>query len=211
MICITQPIVSQSVVDSSEVKADTKLIPALIERSEVLSGCTYKIKTPLSEHALYITINNIAVDGQLRPFEVFINSKSMEHFQWIVAFTRIVSAIFRHGGEVNFLIEELRSVFDPRGGFFYKSKYVPSLVAQIGDVLEQHLVSIGAYVKDNSLQEAAKAMIEEKTKKSSKQEEKTSDDGYPEKATLCNKCMHRAVVIMDSCSTCLNCSESKCG
>ena len=159
MICITQPIVSQSVVDSSEVKADTKLIPALIERSEVLSGCTYKIKTPLSEHALYITINNIEVDGQLRPFEVFINSKSMEHFQWIVAFTRIVSAIFRHGGEVTFLIEELRSVFDPRGGFFYKSKYVPSLVAQIGDVLEQHLVSIGVYVKDNSLQVAAVTMM----------------------------------------------------
>jgi len=162
MICITQPIVSQSVVYSSEVKADTKLIPALIERSEVLSGCTYKIKTPLSEHALYITINNISRDGKLRPFEVFINSKSMEHFQWIIAFTRIVSAIFRHGGEVTFMIEELRSVFDPRGGFFYKSKYVPSLVAQIGDVLEQHLVSVGAYVKDTSMVDAAKAMVKAK-------------------------------------------------
>jgi len=211
MISINQPIVGYSLVDSVSVKAEVKPIPALIQRTEALSGSTYKIKTPLSEHALYITINNIEVDGQLRPFELFINSKSMEHFQWIVAFTRIVSAIFRHGGEVNFLIEELRSVFDPRGGFFYKSKYVPSLVAQIGDVLEQHLVSIGAYVKDNSLQVAAKAMIEEKTKKASKQEEKTSDDGYPEKATLCNKCMHRAVVIASGCAVCLNCSESRCG
>ena len=101
MIQITQPIVGYSVVDSVSEKVDVKPIPALIERTEALSGSTYKIKTPLSEHALYITINNIEVDGQLRPFELFINSKSMEHFQWIVAFTRIVSAIFRHGGEVN--------------------------------------------------------------------------------------------------------------
>lgn len=206
MICITQPIVSQSVVDSSEVMVDTKLIPALIERSEVLSGCTYKIKTPLSEHALYITINNIAVDGQLRPFELFINSKSMEHFQWIVAFTRIVSAIFRHGTDVNFLIEELRSVFDPRGGFFSKGKYVPSLVAQIGDVLEQHLVSIGAYVKDTSMVDAAKAMV--KAKMETIEE---SDGDFPQNAEVCNKCNVKAVVILDGCRTCLNCADSKCG
>lgn len=206
MIQINQPIVGYSVVDQPAVKPIVK--PTLIERTEALSGCTYKIKTPLSEHALYVTINNIEVYGQLRPFELFINSKSMDHFQWIVAFTRIVSAIFRHGGEVNFLIEELRSVFDPKGGFFHRGKYIPSLVAQIGDVLEQHLVSIGAYVKDNSLQEAAVSMVSEKL---AKQESTIGDDGYPEKATLCNKCMHRAVVIMDSCSTCLNCSESKCG
>lgn len=199
MIQINSPIVQYSVVDNSEVKSEVKPTPSLIERTDALSGCTYKIKTPLSEHALYITINNIEVDGQLRPFELFINSKSMEHFQWIVAFTRIVSAIFRHGGEVNFLIEELRSVFDPRGGFFYKSKYVPSLVAQIGDVLEQHLVSIGAYVKDNSLQVAAVAMIEEKEKASQSE------------LLLCANCNELAVVMMDGCLTCTNCGSSKCG
>jgi len=197
MVKINSPIVQYSVVDN-EVKTEVK--PSLIERTDELSGCTYKIKTPLSEHALYITINNIEVDGQLRPFELFINSKSMEHFQWIVAFTRIVSAIFRHGGEVNFLIEELRSVFDPRGGFFYKSKYVPSLVAQIGDVLEQHLVSIGAYVKDRSLQVAAVAMIAEKTKLKSSQTE----------LLLCANCNELAVVMMDGCLTCTNCGSSKC-
>jgi len=199
MIQINSPIVQYSVVDNSEVKSEVKPTPSLIERTDALSGCTYKIKTPLSEHALYITINNIEVDGQLRPFELFINSKSMEHFQWIVAFTRIVSAIFRHGGEVNFLIEELRSVFDPRGGFFYKSKYVPSLVAQIGDVLEQHLVSIGAYVRDNSLQVAAVAMIEEKEKASQSE------------LLLCANCNELAVVMMDGCLTCTNCGSSKCG
>lgn len=197
MITINQPIVSCSVVDHSKAKVEVK--STLIERTEALSGCTYKIKTPLSEHALYVTINNIEINGKLRPFELFINSKSMDHFQWIVAFTRIVSAIFRHGGEVNFLIEELRSVFDPRGGFFYKSKYVPSLVAQIGDVLEQHLVSIGAYVRDNSLQVAAVAMIEEKEKASQSE------------LLLCANCNELAVVMMDGCLTCTNCGSSKCG
>lgn len=206
MIAIHQSIIGYSVVDQTPVKAEAKPLPSLIQRTEALSGSTYKIKTPLSEHALYITINNIEVDGQLRPFEVFINSKSMEHFQWIVAFTRIVSAIFRHGGEVTFLIEELRSVFDPRGGFFYKSKYVPSLVAQIGDVLEQHLVSIGAYVKDNSLQEATKAMV--KAKMETIEE---SDSDFPPNAEVCNKCNVKAVVILDGCRTCLNCCDSRCG
>lgn len=197
MLQITQPIVGYSVVDST--KAEVK--PTLIERTEALSGSTYKIKTPLSEHALYITINNIEVDGQLRPFELFINSKSMDHFQWIVAFTRIVSAIFRHGGEVNFLIDELRSVFDPRGGFFSKGKYIPSLVAQIGDVLEQHLISLGVYVKDTSLQVAAVAMIEEKVKKSA------SND---KQKVVCPKCNEESVVIMDGCAVCVSCGDSKC-
>lgn len=195
MIQITQPIVGYSVVDQTKAKVEMK--PTLIERTEALSGSTYKIKTPLSEHALYITINNIEVDGQLRPFELFINSKSMEHFQWIVAFTRIVSAIFRHGGEVNFLIDELRSVFDPKGGYFKNGKYIPSLVAEIGDVLEQHLISLGVYVKDTSLQVAAVAMLEEK--KASKQE-----------LLLCAYCNELAVVLMDGCLTCTNCGNSKC-
>ena len=201
MISINQPIVGYSLVDPVSVKAEVKPLPALIQRTEALSGCTYKIKTPLSEHALYITINNIEVDGQPRPFELFINSKSMEHFQWIVAFTRIVSAIFRHGGEVNFLIEELRSVFDPRGGFFSNGKYVPSLVAQIGDVLEQHLISICAYVKDNSLQVAAVAMLEEKAKKSASNDKPKA---------ICHKCNEESVVIMDGCAVCVACGESKC-
>ena len=105
-----------------------------LERPETLIGSTYKIKTPLTEHALYVTINDIVLNQgteheKRRPFEIFINSKSMDHFQWIVALTRIISAVFRKGGDATFLVEELRSVFDPRGGYFKKGKYTPSLVS----------------------------------------------------------------------------------
>jgi len=116
-----------------------------VERPEMLVGSTYKIKTPLSEHALYVTINDIVLNEGTehelrRPFEVFINSKNMEHFQWIVALTLIISAVFRKGGDVTFLVHELRSVFDPRGGYFKKGgKYMPSLVAEIGDAIESHM------------------------------------------------------------------------
>lgn len=199
MISVNQPIVGYSMVDQTQSNVAVK--PSLIERTESLSGSTYKIKTPLSEHALYITINNIEVDVQLRPFELFINSKSMEHFQWIVAFTRIVSAIFRHGGEVNFLIDELRSVFCPKGGYFQKGKYIPSLVAEIGDVIERHLSELGLYVKDNSLQVAAVAMIEEK--------KVANGDGIIK--SICSKCNEAAVVIASGCATCLACGDSRCG
>ncbi len=120
-----------------------------LERPEMLLGSTYKVKTPLSEHALYVTINDVILNPgteheQRRPFEIFINSKNMEHFQWIVALTRIISAVFRKGGDVTFLVEELRSVFDPRGGYFKKGgKYMPSLVAEIGDAIECHMRTIG--------------------------------------------------------------------
>ena len=107
-----------------------------VARPEMLLGSTYKIKTPLSEHSLYVTINDIILNPQTpfekrRPFEIFINSKNMDHFQWIVALTKIISAVFRKGGDVTFLVEELRSVFDPKGGYFKKGgKYTPSLVCR---------------------------------------------------------------------------------
>ena len=134
-----------------------------LERPEMLVGSTYKVKTPLSDHALYITINDLVLNEdteheQRRPFEVFINSKNMEHFQWIVALTRIISAVFRKGGDVTFLVEELRSVFDPRGGYFKKGgKYMPSLVAEIGDVIEAHMRTIGL-LQVTELDDHAKAV-----------------------------------------------------
>lgn len=175
-----------------------------VSRPEVLSGTTYKIKTPLSEHALYVTINNIILNANttnecIHPFEIFINSKAMEHFQWIVALTRIVSAVFRKGGDVTFLIEELRSVFDPKGGYFKKGKYMPSLVAEIGSVIEQHLTNLGLYVPDNSLALAAQEMLKEKT-------QLTNEAG-----SYCLACGEYAVVIMDGCATCKSCGDSKCG
>ena len=122
-------------------------------RPEKITGSTYKVKTPVTEHALYITINDIIMNEgtpqeHRRPFEIFINSKNMDHFQWIVGLTRVMSAVFRKGGDVTFLVEELHSVFDPNGGYFKKGgKYVPSLVAEIGEVVEQHLIDIGMLKK----------------------------------------------------------------
>ena len=119
-----------------------------LKRPEMLVGATYKVKTPVSDHAMYVTINDIVLNPgtpheQRRPFEMFINSKNLEHYQWIVALTRIISAVFRKGGDVTFLVEELHSVFDPRGGYFKKGRYTPSIVAELGDVIERHLKMIG--------------------------------------------------------------------
>ncbi|CAN5266781.1 hypothetical protein BH11PSE14_BH11PSE14_01790 [soil metagenome] len=138
-----------------------------IERPEVLIGSTYKIKSPLVEHAMYVTINDIVLnqgtENELRrPFEVFINSKNMDHFQWIVALTRIMSAVFRKGGDVTFLVDEMKAVFDPRGGYFKAGGvYMPSIVAEIGSAVEEHLKMIGMIV-DPELSDAQRALIAEK-------------------------------------------------
>jgi len=191
-----------------------------LKRPEMLIGSTYKVKTPLSEHALYVTINDIILNPGTRhelrrPFEIFINSKNMDHFQWIVALTRIISAVFRKGGDVTFLVEELRSVFDPRGGYFKKGgKYMPSLVAEIGDAIECHMRMIGL-LKDDGLDEHQKKLVAEKRAQfeaaagSSVSNSEPSD--FPEGSQLCTKCHTKAAIQMDGCLTCLNCGESKCG
>jgi len=192
-----------------------------VERPETLRGSTYKVKTPLSEHALYLTINDIILNEGTehelrRPFEIFINSKNMDHFQWIVALTRIISAVFRKGGDVTFLVEELKAVFDPRGGYFKKGgKYMPSLVGEIGDVIETHLKTIGLMESDE-LDEHQQKLIAEKRaefegsrEKASSEEAEESD--FPDGATLCGKCQTKAMIQMDGCLTCLNCGDSKCG
>jgi len=190
-----------------------------LERPDMLIGSTYKVKTPLSEHALYVTINDIVLNhgtpNELRrPFEIFINSKNMDHFQWIVALTRIISAVFRKGGDVTFLVEELRSVFDPRGGYFKKGgKYMPSLVAEIGDAIECHMRMIGL-LKDDGLDEHQRKLVEEKRAQfeAAAGSAQSGDCGdFPEGSQLCIKCHTRAVVQMDGCLTCLNCGDSKCG
>jgi hypothetical protein len=190
-----------------------------LERPEMLIGSTYKVKTPLSEHALYVTINDIVLnhgtDNELRrPFEIFINSKNMDHFQWIVALTRIISAVFRKGGDVTFLVEELRSVFDPRGGYFKKGgKYMPSLVAEIGDAIECHMRMIGL-LKDDGLDEHQQKLVDEKRAQyeaAKGAEESPGGGDFPEGAQLCAKCHTKAAIQMDGCLTCLNCGESKCG
>jgi hypothetical protein len=200
-----------------------------LERPEALEGSTYKIKTPLSEHALYVTINDVVLNGGTehevrRPFEVFINSKNMDHFQWIVALTRIISAVFRKGGDSTFLVEELQSVFDPRGGYFKKGgRFMPSLVAEIGDVIERHLKKIGM-IEPDELDEHRKAFLQAKKAEIAAKQEggvepqdpaqfdcDDSSEDYPPGAELCSKCHTKAMVRMDGCMTCLNCGESKCG
>jgi hypothetical protein len=190
-----------------------------VERPEMLVGSTYKIKTPLSDHALYVTINDIVLNRgteheQRRPFEVFINSKNMEHFQWIVALTRIISAVFRKGGDVTFLVEELRSVFDPKGGYFKKGgKYMPSLVAELGDAIESHLRSIGLITGD-PLDEQQREYLDETRARLNLSKGKPSDSDdleFPEYAAFCQHCHAKAVIQTDGCLTCLNCGDSKCG
>jgi hypothetical protein len=205
--------------ESARPKAEVIQMHERLERPEVLVGSTYKIKTPLSEHALYVTINDVILNQdteheQRRPFEIFINSKNMEHFQWIVALTRIVSAVFRKGGDVTFLVEELQAVFDPRGGYFKKGgKYMPSLVAEIGDAIENHMRSIGL-LDAPELDEHRRQLIDDKraefeARVPAPQPEDAS--GFPGAATLCAKCSTKAVVQLDGCMTCLNCGDSKCG
>ena len=191
-----------------------------IERPETLEGSTYKIKTPESEHALYVTINDVVLnpgsDHEIRrPFEIFINSKNMDHFQWIVALTRIISAVFRKGGDCTFLVEELHSVFDPKGGYMKRGgRWMPSLVAEIGDVLEQHLKKIG--MMSDEMDEYQRAWLEQKRaefegQSSAGSETQASEGGFPAGSVLCNKCHTQAMVQMDGCLTCLNCGDSKCG
>ena len=211
-----------------------------IERPEVLIGSTYKIKSPLVEHAMYVTINDIVLNAGTehelrRPFEIFVNSKSMEHFQWIVALTRIMSAVFRKGGDVTFLVDEMKAVFDPRGGYFKAGGvYMPSLVAELGAIVEEHLKSIGM-IHDPEMSAHQRAILAEKRAQYESRGKKKSDvveiaapaaassgasediavtgDGtsFPPSATLCHKCSTKALVVMDGCATCLNCGYSKCG
>ena len=186
-----------------------------LERPPMLQGYTYKLKTPGSEHAMYVTINDIILNKGTehelqRPFEIFINSKNMDHFQWIVALTRIMSAVFRKGGDVTFLVEELRSVFDPRGGYFKKGgRYAPSLVAELGDVIEMHLKEIGL-LEEQGLDQHQQAHIREARAKYETVQDEDEDEDFPDSSSLCMKCQTKAVVQLDGCMTCLSCGDSKC-
>lgn len=194
-----------------------------LKRPDRLEGSTYKIKTPTSEHALYVTINDIVLNPgsdheTRRPFEIFINSKNMDHFQWIVALTLIISAVFRKGGDCTFLVEELRSVFDPKGGYMKRGgRWMPSLVAEIGDVLELHLKKIGMISDEVDAHQQAyleQARAEFASRQPQHQLDPECDDSatsYPAGAVLCNKCHTKAMIMMDGCQTCLSCGESKCG
>ncbi len=167
------------------------------DRPQSLEGQTYKLKWPDSEHAIYLTINDIVIAGRRRPFEVFINSKNMEHFAWTVALTRMISAVFRRGGDVSFVVEELKAVFDPRGGAWMEGKYIPSILAAIGGVIERHMIAIGFIEGEGlGLKSDPKAQI-------------VALDTPRGKA--CPSCGQYDMRMMEGCMTCSSCGFSKCG
>ncbi len=168
-----------------------------LDRPQSLEGSTYKLKWPDSEHAIYLTINDIVISGRRRPFEVFINSKNMEHYAWTLALTRMISAVFRRGGDVSFVVEELKAVFDPRGGAWVKGKYIPSILAAIGGVIEQHMVVIG-FLEGEGM-----------GLKSDPQAQVVNIDTPRGKA--CPSCGQFDMVMIEGCMTCRSCGHSKCG
>ena len=174
-----------------------------LDRPGMLTGFTYKIRWPESDHAIYITVNDIEQDGRRRPFEVFINSKNMEHYAWTVALTRMISAVFRRGGDVSFVVEELKAVFDPRGGYWMAGRYVPSLLAAIGETIEQHMIEIGFLAPTGASSRSAQGG-----------EGEADAPSAPERlrpAGQCPKCGAAAVVHQEGCDTCMSCGWSRCG
>ena len=167
-----------------------------LERPAELEGATYKLKWPDSNHAIYLTVNDIVLGGHRRPFEVFINSKNMEHFAWTVALTRMISAVFRRGGDVSFVVEELKAVFDPRGGAWMNGKYIPSILAAIGGVLEQHMITIG-FLEGEGL---------------GLKTDPTADvvNLDPPRGPACPACGQHDMRMIEGCMTCANCGHSKC-
>jgi ribonucleoside-diphosphate reductase alpha chain len=184
-------------VHQSQDGAEVVYLSEPLDRPAALEGATYKLKWPGSEHALYITINDIVIAGHRRPFEVFINSKNMEHFAWTVALTRMVSAVFRRGGDISFVVEELKAVFDPRGGAWIEGRYIPSILAAIGGVIERHLIEIG-FIAGEGL-----------GLKSDPHAEVVSI-GAP-KGKSCSSCGGFDMRMIEGCMTCASCGHSKCG
>ncbi len=180
--------------------AEVIYISEPLDRPKALEGATYKLKWPDSEHAIYITINDLVVNGHRRPFEVFINSKNMEHFAWTVALTRMISAVFRRGGDVSFVVEELKAVFDPRGGAWMSGKYVPSILAAIGSVLETHMVSTGFL-----------AGVGLGLKSDPQAEVVNSSNQQQPRGPACSRCGQYELRMVEGCMTCGSCGHSKCG
>ena len=169
-----------------------------LERDQMLPGFTYKLKWADSDHAIYVTINDIMQEGRRRPFEIFINSKNLEHYAWTVALTRMISAVFRRGGDVSFVVEELKAVFDPRGGQWTEGRYVPSLLAAIGGVIEQHMVNVGFLQRTG---EAGEEMP---------QQGAVAAAGAGGVVKTCSRCGSTALQYIEGCLRCRDCGYSKC-
>ncbi len=189
----------EKLASDQEANGDIIYMSEPLDRPSTLDGNTYKLKWPDSEHAIYVTINDIIVNDMRRPFEVFINSKNMEHFAWTVGLTRMISAVFRRGGDVSFVVDELKAVFDPRGGAWVGGKYIPSILAAIGGVLEEHMMKIG-FIKetDKSLFHKSSEVTKLENLKISQQKS-------------CTSCGQFDLQMIEGCMTCRSCGYSKCG
>jgi ribonucleoside-diphosphate reductase alpha chain len=176
-----------------------------LARDAVLSGFTYKLKWVGSDHAIYVTINDIERDGRKRPFEIFINTKNLEHYAWTVALTRMISAVFRRGGDVSFVVEELKAIFDPQGGQWMNGRYVPSLLAAIGEVIESHLMRIGFLQPAHSRPAEAGSLQHDATAQ--------DDPGLQRRVAgrRCPRCQIGVLVLASGCWTCRDCGYAKCG
>ena len=180
-----------------------------LDRPEALPGSTYKVRWPESDHAIYITVNDVIQDGRRRPFEVFINSKNMEHYAWTVGLTRMISAVFRRGGDISFVVEELKAVFDPRGGSWVGGRYVPSLLAAIGEVIERHLIAIG-FMPDPAQERAdVEHMVARKV--ANLADGLGNGDAGGRKLPHCPKCNSPSLIRQEGCDLCASCGYSKCG
>ena len=182
-----------------------------LDRPEVLQGGTYKVRWPETDHAMYITINDVIQDGRRRPFEVFINSKNMEHFAWTVALTRMISAVFRRGGDVSFVVEELKAVFDPRGGQWMGGRYVPSLLAAIGEVIERHMIAIGFLsAPEAGAARVPRVAVAGEAAPSPQMVAGFGESPAPARLRQCPKCAEAALIRQEGCDVCTSCTYSKC-
>jgi ribonucleoside-diphosphate reductase alpha chain len=193
--------------------ADVVYMSKPLERDTVLEGFTYKLRWGASDHAIYVTINDIERDGRRRPFEVFINTKNLEHYAWTVALTRMISAVFRRGGDVTFVVDELKAIFDPQGGHWMNGRYVPSLLAAIGGVIEAHMLRIGflQQPREDELRIPAAAQGDAPDAAASLGAGNDRPEAGKPVPRRCPRCQQASFLFHSGCWTCRDCGYSKCG
>ncbi len=213
---LQSPVVTETPKDLGDAGPVTRLFEPL-DRPENLQGQTYKLRWPESDHAIYITMNDIIDDqGRIRPFEIFINSKNTEHYAWTVALTRMISAVFRRGGDVSFVVEELKAVFDPRGGQWMGGRYVPSLLAAIGGVIEQHMIATGFLKGAGEIARVDEAKMLGVAAGGGTGASSGAGGSGPNSSVAalpfrqCPKCGQASLVYEEGCDTCKSCGYSKC-
>ncbi len=196
-------------VEEGPIKATTKKN----ERPYVLNARVYKLKSVFVDSAVYVTITYIEEEGKKRPFEIFINSKDLTRAAEYSVLTRLISAIFRRSEDPTFILEELKSIYDPNGGRMKNGRYLPSFYAEIADVLEEFFADIGLIKKrENKLKKITLFSFGSSSKKDSEAESQDPSDTPDDNLRICPKCGQRTLKVENGCMTCINpdCGYSKC-